>query len=79
MRSISKSITRRRKNTKKLNGHLIRSIIGILNEYDNGIDRKSPWYKYNEDEYNRPFINTEVCTNKLFYILDILGKPETYR
>ena len=65
--------------TQRLNRTLVREVQNVLSEYDLGLDRIDQDYMYNEDYMDRPFINTKLMTNKLFFILDILGTPERQR
>lgn len=67
---------RTKQQTQRLNRSLVREVRTVLTQYENGIDRIDPGYMYNEDYMNGPIINTKLMTNKLFFILDILGTPE---
>lgn len=60
---------------KRLNESLINQVVSILNQYSVGVDKDQYSYMYEEDYLCRPFINTQLMTNKLVYILDILGEP----
>lgn len=60
-----------------INNTLINQVVDTLNQYERGIDRKDPGYMYREDSCNRPIIYTKLLTNKLVYILEILGQPDS--
>ena len=76
---ITRGSKRRKRQMRRNNILLIESIRNVLEEYELGVDRRNPGYMYDEDELNSPFINTQLCQNKLYYILEILGTPDSMR
>lgn len=61
---------------KRINVTLMDNVILNLEKYKIGNDREDQYYMYTEDSNNSPFVCTQLMTNKLYYILDILGEPK---